>query len=297
MQPIIQKKISLSLELPDIPSEVYAQGTEEALSLVQRLPSQGFAVVGTRRPQARTEALVRKTLLELRGSNLIVISGLALGVDSCAHQAALDVGLPTVAIVGTGLNLHYPRENQELRNRILDANGLLISEYPENTPAKPFHFLHRNRLIAALSQAVWIAQAPERSGALRTATKAIDYGRDCYATPCFPGDLPFAGNQELLDRSGIYPFWGSPSLGITWHELNSTNLNWREGPSFSKTQLTDALWIELKQRTAHQGGATVNDLLSWALEQRISPQDFFERLQNSLQSGLVSESKGILSCL
>src|SRR6185437_11523212 len=190
-------------------------------ALLDRLPEHGLAVVGTRHPQPRAEYLVKRSIADLKGSELIILSGLALGIDSFAHEAALEAGLPTLAFLGCGLGIQYPPENSDLRARILKSGGLVISEYEMNQEARPHHFLNRNRLISGFGRATWIVQAPTRSGALNTAKWARDEHRDCYATPSFPNDPAFAGNCKLLDDGCAYVFWGAHSLGQTWLGLST----------------------------------------------------------------------------
>jgi DNA protecting protein DprA len=272
------------------PTSVYVQGTPEAFTLLDKLPERGLAVVGTRRPQARAELFVRRTILDLRNNDLIILSGLARGIDTCAHEAALEADLPTVAILGCGLNHQYPRENEELRQTILEHGGLVITEYEPSELPKPHYFLCRNRLIAGLSKATWIAQAPFRSGALNTAFWARVEHRDCYATPSFPDDPALAGNQKLLDDHEGIPVWEAHCFDKTWPELASI----QSGKNRSEKK-GDALLNRLRHCTASSGGATTADLLDWAMAQGLSPLDFFERLQKAQQSGLVSERNGVLA--
>ena len=273
---------------------LYVQGSLDAYSLLDLLPTRALAVVGTRKPQGRVEALVRRTVHDLRKSGLVIISGLAVGVDTCAHEAALEAGLPTIAVLGCGLEHQYPKENEELRTRILESGGLVVSEYPPDELPKPHYFLLRNRLIAGFAQATWVAHAPARSGALNTASWARSENRDCYATPGFPGDPALLGNQKLLDDHHAHPIWGAHSLGKTWLELSSIGLDQPPSHLNALTQGKDAFLEIIHRRTAQSGGITASDLLDWAIQNGFSPLEFFERLQKSQQCGLVSERNGVL---
>ncbi len=201
------------------PSQLYVQGLPESFRLLDRLPHQGLAIVGSRKPQERSKQFTVNFVRGLKQSGLIILSGLASGIDAVAHETALEVELPTIAVIATGLNRQYPPENLQLKERILAEGGLVVSEYPLDTHAKPAYFLARNRIIAGWSLATCVIEAGFRSGALNTARWAREINRNCYAVPCFPQDPPLAGNQILLDRDHAEPLWNIHSLGSTWLPL------------------------------------------------------------------------------
>lgn len=198
------------------PQTLFIQGSPNALSLLHRLPEDGLAIVGSREPQASSQALLQREVLKLRSSSLILLSGLARGIDAIAHESALLAGLPTIGIIAAGLDVPYPRETLSLRKRILEAGGLIISEYPPGTPAYKAHFLQRNRLIAGWTKATWVVEAQQRSGSLNTARWARENHRTCFTLPCSPGDQRFGGNEILLDRDHALAYWGVHSLGAVW---------------------------------------------------------------------------------
>jgi DNA protecting protein DprA len=286
------------------PAELFAQGNHEALSLLERLPEAGFAIVGTRSPQPRSQALVRKIVSELEGTPLIIISGFARGIDTTAHLAALDAGLPTIAVLGTPLNVNYPAENHGLRTRILEAGGLLISEFAENTPFYSSYFIRRNRLIAGWAKATWIVEASYKSGALNTAKWAREQHRTCFATPCFPGDPALAGTQKLLDEDAASPLWSTEGLGAAWNFLTTpykTRQRARKkqgGPdsTIPGASTPDSLLLqhEVRLRSAACGRTTVQEILDWAIIAGWSPQRFFLALQNALQDGKIDDQEGTL---
>ncbi len=289
--------------VPQPPPVLYVQGSELALPLLSFLPQRGLAVVGTRTPHARSLSHLHHWMRDLRGSNLIIISGLARGIDAAAHKAAIDAGLPTIAILGCGLDLNYPQENFRLRNEILEAGGLIISEFPPRTPARAHHFLQRNRLIAGWSQGTWIVEAGCPSGALNTAKWARELDRLCFAVPGYPGDPHLTGNQLLLDRDHALPFWGTHSLGAAWIQLI-------QSPSFKPAKKThdpsgeysqakfpddnSALQNQVKNLTHLQGGAQIDELLNWAVTQGWTPQRFFLALQSAIQQGFLNDQNGTL---
>jgi DNA processing protein len=141
-----------------------------------------LAVVGTRRPTAYGQNAALKLCYELAESGMLIVSGMASGIDSAAHLGALRAGKPTAAVLGCGTDVIYPAENRELYEDIAAA-GLIISEYPPGTRAEGTHFPARNRIISGLSLGVLVVEAPAGSGALITASYALEQGRDVFAVP------------------------------------------------------------------------------------------------------------------
>ena len=162
--------------IPDPPPVLWSRGHVDALT------RPAVAVVGSR--AATPYALQVGTRLgsELAGHRVVVVSGLARGVDSAAHRGALDAGGVTVAVQGCGLDRVYPREHAELASRIAD-HGLLLSELAPGAPPLPEHFPLRNRIISGISIATVVVEASEQSGSLITARYALEQGRDVMAVP------------------------------------------------------------------------------------------------------------------
>lgn len=150
--------------------------------------AQSIAIVGSRNPTPQGALNARQFAKAMGAAGLTVVSGLALGVDAAAHEGALDsvkpsdVWLATVAVVGTGLDRVYPRENRELAHRIAQ-HGLLMSEYPLGTPPLASNFPRRNRLIAGLAQGTLVVEAALKSGSLITANLTAEQGKDVFAIP------------------------------------------------------------------------------------------------------------------
>jgi DNA protecting protein DprA len=198
---------------------------DEPESWLRALPDSGFSIVGTRKPQSRSIRLVDDTVDSLRGSGLTVISGLARGIDETAHRAALRTGLRTLAIIGSGIDVDYPAGSARIKEEIVNQGGMILSPFPDGTPPLPRHFHDRNRLIAEWARAVWVVEGAAVSGTLNTAHWASRLDRDLYATPAFPGDPCFSGNEKLLSRSRperhpfALPFYGVSSLLDTWPRL------------------------------------------------------------------------------
>jgi DNA processing protein len=134
----------------------------------------------------------------------VVVSGAARGIDTAAHEGCLAGGGRTVAVLGCGIDVAYPKSNASLLNRILDRGGSVVSEYPPGVPAEPFRFPARNRIIAGLSRAVVLVQGGERSGSLITAEHALDLGRSVYAVPGAINDPLFAAPLAAIrDGAGL----------------------------------------------------------------------------------------------
>ncbi len=277
------------------PPYIYVQGSDRGLKLLERIGSFGLSIVGTREPLARSINLVRQVVQRVSGNPFIIVSGFARGIDAAAHQAALDSNLPTVAVLGCGHDIDYPREHSRLRAEILARDGLLISEFAETTAALPQNFILRNRVIAEWSRAVWVVEAPFRSGALNTAKWATDAHRMLYATPCSPGDPAFAGNQKLLDDECALPLWGAHSLQSAWLALNLKKPKRASIETRVQLSLSQELSNQVKLTCRQTGGATVGPLLDWALEKGWTPQEFFSTLKQTLDEGGLRDSQGILS--
>ncbi|SFU74923.1 DNA-processing protein DprA [Alicyclobacillus macrosporangiidus] len=157
-----------------------------------------IGVVGTRRATAYALEAAQWVAETLAGAGWNVVSGLALGIDGQAHRAALAAGR-TTAVLGCGVDVCYPAQHQRLYEQVV-ASGLVISEYPPGMPVARHHFPERNRIIAALSEAIVVIQAGERSGALVTVDLALELGRDVYVVPGPITSLLFRGSNRLLQQ-------------------------------------------------------------------------------------------------
>ncbi len=178
----------------DAPAMLFIRGTlaPEARRL---------AVVGTRSATVYGKRMTHELIAGLRGSGIHIVSGLASGIDGNAHEAALEAGLVTEAVFGCGVDRIYPPLNTTLANRILEAGGALISEYPLGTEPDRFHFPQRNRIIAGLSHATLVTEAGDKSGALITAMLALDNNRDVMAVPGAVNNPKSRGCHSLI-RNG-----------------------------------------------------------------------------------------------
>lgn len=166
-------------EIPDKPASLYIRGS---------LPPQNhklLAVVGSRRMSRYGKDACEHLIQGLRGYSISIVSGLALGIDATAHQAALDADLHTIAVPGSGIDNAslYPRSNTHLAQKILEQGGALLSEETPGTRAAPYLFPKRNRVMAGMSHAVLVIEAGEKSGTLITAKLATEYNRDLLTVP------------------------------------------------------------------------------------------------------------------
>jgi DNA processing protein len=181
-------------ELHDPPLAVFTSGPRlDAFDW----PSRAAGIVGSRRPSEAGLRLAGRLGSAVAGGGGLVVSGLALGIDAAAHIGALDARGVTVAVLGCGVDIAYPRTNRRTFDRIREV-GLLVSEYPPGTRPAPWRFPARNRMIAALSDAVVVVEARASSGALITSDHALDLGRDVLAVPGSPGIAGAAGANGLL---------------------------------------------------------------------------------------------------
>ncbi|HWR83946.1 MAG TPA: DNA-processing protein DprA [Candidatus Deferrimicrobium sp.] len=158
-----------------------------------------IAIVGTRHPTAQGKAFATALAASLAQAGILVVSGLAEGIDSAAHQGALSGGGKTIAVLGNSLDNVYPRSNKELSRRIQDS-GALYSEYFPGTRPDPAYFPERNRLISGLADGVVVVEAGHKSGALITAAHALEQGRELFAVPGSPQARMSAGTNTLIKR-------------------------------------------------------------------------------------------------
>jgi len=187
----------------------------EKLRIIGELPKteKYLAVVGSRKYSEYGKHVCEKLIEGLRGQSITIVSGLALGMDAIAHRSALRAGLPTIAIPGSGLDdkVLYPATNRNLAKEILENNGALISEFPDDFRPYLFSFPQRNRIIAGMSHAVLIIEAELKSGTLITSKYAIEYNRDVFTVPNSIFSKTSEGPHMLL-RLGATPITCSDDI-------------------------------------------------------------------------------------
>lgn len=195
---------------PDYPSRLNESGCEDTPVLLYCLgrcnlnAPHSVAFVGSRKCSDYGRTTTDRIVQELVSDNTLIVSGLAYGIDTAAHTAAVNCGLTTVAVLGHGLDTLYPSQNRGLAKRILDQGGALISEYPLHTAINAAYFPARNRIVAALSDAVVVVESAERGGALITANIANSYHREVFAVPGRLDDpLSYGCNNLIINNKAI----------------------------------------------------------------------------------------------
>lgn len=182
--------------IPDAPLTLFVKGD------VNFETAKTLAVVGTRKPSDEGRTLCQGLISDLcrRHPDIIIVSGLAFGVDVTAHRAALSTGRPTVAVVAHGLNTIYPAQHRDVAAKISHA-GAVVSEFPFGTQPEAYNFVSRNRIIAGLADATLIVESAVKGGSLITTRYAFDYDRQVLAVPGFPGRELSAGCNDLIKRN------------------------------------------------------------------------------------------------
>lgn len=190
-------------ECEDPPLGLYFKGSDPPEQVFNRHPQ--IAVIGTRNLTSYGREWCRRIVEAMSKSDdkPLIVSGLALGVDVTAHKAALDFGLPTVAVMATGIDSLYPSQNESVGKRIASTGGCaLVTDYPPGTEAVPFNFLRRNRIIAGASRATILVESKVKGGGMMTARLAYSYDRDVFAIPGRLDD-PLSQGCNLLIRENI----------------------------------------------------------------------------------------------
>ncbi len=177
-------------EIPDAPSEIYVLGN---------IPKKrSISIVGTRKASLSGRSIAKEIASKFSKRGMVIVSGLAMGIDTAAHEGALAAKGQTVAVLAHGLDFIYPHQNENLAKKIVENGGAIISEYPIGTPALPHRFLERNRIISGLSMATIIIEAPMESGALVTARLAAEQGREVFVFPGPVNHPNYHGSHKLI---------------------------------------------------------------------------------------------------
>jgi DNA processing protein len=216
-------------EIYDPPPVLWVRGDTGLLSR----PS--IAIVGTRHPSPYGSGIAEMLARDLAVRRLLVVSGMARGIDSCAHRGALAARMPTVAVWGTGIDVVYPKENKKLAEEILALGGAIVSEVPMGTFPAPQNFPRRNRILSGLSVAVLVVEASENSGTRVTARCAAEQNRDLFAVP---GNVTNKGSwtPNTLIKQGA-------KLTATWEDV------WEDLPSQVRLELETGMGFESKTET------------------------------------------------
>ena len=216
-------------EIYDPPPVLWVRGD------VRLLKRAAIAVVGTRHPSPYGSGVAELLSRDLAARHLLIVSGMARGIDSSAHRGALAARMPTVAVWGTGIDVVYPKENKKLAEEILAAGGAIVSELPMGTFPAPQNFPRRNRILSGLSVAVLVVEASENSGTRVTARCAAEQNRDLFAVP---GNVTSKGSwtPNTLIKQGA-------KLTATWEDV------WEDLPSQVRLELEGEASLESKSET------------------------------------------------
>ena len=216
-------------EIYDPPPVLWVRGDARLLS------RPAIAVVGTRHPTPYGSGIAEMLSRDLAARRLLIVSGMARGIDSCAHRGALAARMPTVAVWGTGIDVVYPKENKKLAEEILALGGAIVSEVPMGTFPAPQNFPRRNRILSGLSVAVLVVEASENSGTRVTARCAAEQNRDLFAVP---GNVTNKGSwtPNTLIKQGA-------KLVATWEDV------WEDLPSQVRLELEALAPAESKSET------------------------------------------------
>lgn len=270
------------LELHDIPKQLYIKGDipEVTFDEYGRATPRILTIVGSRKNTEYGKSVLQKLVRGCKGNNIIILSGLAYGIDCLSHKEALSNNLLTVAIPGSGLSEKalYPSANRMLAKEIVESGGTLISELEDEIKPALWTFAQRNRLMAALSDAVLIIEASEKSGTLITARQALELGRDIGAVP---GDIfsPSAHGPHLLIKDGAYPITSSEDLFALLHLTES-----KTEKTILNTTPNESLILNLIREPIER------DLLF--METKLSFTDFLSAFSTLEIKGYIQESFG-----
>ncbi len=216
------------LEIYDPPPVLWVRGDPTLLN------EPGIAVVGTRHPSAYGAGMAEMLSRELARRGLVILSGMARGVDTAAHKGALEAGGKTAAVWGTGIDVIYPKENKRLAEDIVRSGGAILSEFPIGTFPAPQNFPIRNRTLSGMSVGVLVVEAAEYSGTRITARCAIEQNRDLYAVPGNVTNKNAWGPNTLIKQGA--------KLTATWEDV------WEDLPSQIRVALEDRAEVEARAR-------------------------------------------------
>ncbi len=192
------KYLQILGSIAKVPKHIFFVGTLPD----ERIPS--VAIVGTRKPTPYGKEVAHTLAFDLAQRGIVVVSGLALGIDAIAHRATLEASGTTIAVLANSVDHIYPRTHQSLAEQIIQQGGAILSEYEPPTDAREFQFLARNRIVSGLADAIIIVEAAARSGTLSTAAHALEQGKEVFVVPGNITSPQSAGCNALL-KQGAHP--------------------------------------------------------------------------------------------
>ncbi len=243
-----------------------------------------LAIVGSRKSSNYIQSVLKKIITDLRGTDITIVSGMASGVDSCAHWSAINNNLRTIAVLGSGFDNIYPFSNKDLFKKIADNNGAAISEYFPDAQPIPWRFPRRNRIISGLSQGTLVAEAGLKSGALITASLCIEQGRELMCIPGMITNPNTQGTHKLIKQGAAFVTEGQDILDhLNWGK-NNTNINSNESIKLklldNEKKIYDILELESK---------SFDELI---LESRLNAEELMSTLTSMELNGLITQMPG-----
>ena len=267
------------LQIYDPPSVLWVRGDVSVLN------RPGIAVVGTRQPSPYGQGMAQVLSRDLAQRGMVILSGMARGVDTAAHRGALDGGGVTVAVWGTGVDVVYPKENKRLAEKIVARGGAIVSEFPLGTFPAPQNFPIRNRTLSGMSIGVLVVEAAEYSGTRITARCALEQGRDVYAVPGNATNKSSWGPNTLIKQGA--------KLTATWEDV------WEDLPSQVRVELEDSRSDESKAAVTASlfgdvdgGQQPLSEHERWVLgelkrDEPVQLDSLIERLESRMVSGEI----------
>lgn len=265
------------------PKQLYLEGNIELLN------KNSIAIIGSRNCSENGKILAKKFAKELVEQGLTIISGMAKGIDSHAHIETLNNNGNTIAVLGNGFNNIFPKENINLYRKIIEANGLIISEYPPNVKAKSEFFLERNRIVSGLSIGILVIEAAYRSGTSVTARIAKEQGKKIFVLPHEIGDIHGVGTNNLI-RKGATLVTSTKEIIKEYDFLNYKKISKKENLKIEfKTIEEKQVYLLLKSKTTNIN--IISDKLQLPIN-KINEILFMLELH-----GYIKKKKGVYECI
>lgn len=266
--------VSATQHIPTPPKQLFVAGELP----LKRRPT--VAIVGSRKPTPYGVEVTHRLAHDLAKSGVVVISGLAYGIDAIAHKAALEAGGTTIAVLANGLHKIYPAAHKGLAEEIVAKGGAIISEQELGVEAHKYHFLARNRLISGLADAVIVTEATEKSGTLSTVAHALEQNKEVFAAPGPITSLLSAGPNRLLQRGAHVALTARDILDVIAPELKPVQTHLALGSTELETRI-----IALIQKGIRSGDILLQ-------ESESSPQDFSQALTMLELNGVIKNIGG-----
>lgn len=228
ISPLNHKYLQIVGSIAKVPKIVHVCG---------QLPEErmlSVAIVGSRRPTSYGTQVALEIAEKLSRKGIMIISGLAYGIDAIAHKGALNAGGTTLAVLGSGVSAIYPRGHEGLARQIVQAGGALISEYAHDAMPMKHHFLERNRLVSGFADAVIVVEAGERSGTLSTVSHALEQGKEVFAVPG-PITSPQSVGPNRLIQQGAHPVLSVDDILAVIAPQLLTDVGMSQSPSYAYT--------------------------------------------------------------